>query len=205
VESVVVFGSYLSGAKRLNDLDIAVELRAKWHDNASFQNYRNASLDRARARRRRFRNLMEEVCWPQLEVVSILKNRSRTISFCEWNSLLLMEGLCYCVVFGDRRISGKLKWPTLRAKLYRPGPDTVEQVAAKGRSSGESHEQKREGMNSTKKTARIAGLLYLVNGVTGFFSIIYVPIRLIVSGNAAATATTFSLPRGFSASASSQN
>ena len=43
-------------------------------------------------------------------------------------------------------------------------------------------------MNSTKKTARIAGLLYLVNGVTGFFSIIYVPSRLIVSGNAAATA-----------------
>ncbi|MGC1297564.1 MAG: nucleotidyltransferase domain-containing protein [Alloacidobacterium sp.] len=50
VESVVVFGSYLSDAKRLNDLDIAVELRAKWHDDASFQNYRNASLDRARAR-----------------------------------------------------------------------------------------------------------------------------------------------------------
>jgi hypothetical protein len=42
-------------------------------------------------------------------------------------------------------------------------------------------------MNSTKKTARIAGLLYLVNGVTGFFGIIYVPSRLIVSGNAAAT------------------
>ena len=43
-------------------------------------------------------------------------------------------------------------------------------------------------MSSTKKTARIVGLLYLVNGVTGFFSIIYVPSRLIVSGNAAATA-----------------
>ena len=43
-------------------------------------------------------------------------------------------------------------------------------------------------MNSTKKTARIAGLLYLVNGVTGFFSIIYVPGKLIVSENAAATA-----------------
>lgn len=43
-------------------------------------------------------------------------------------------------------------------------------------------------MNSTKKTARIAGMLYLVNAATGFFSIIYVPGRLIVSGNAAATA-----------------
>src|SRR5438477_247078 len=43
-------------------------------------------------------------------------------------------------------------------------------------------------MNSTKHTARIAGVLYLVNGVTGFFGIIYVPGRLVVSGNAAATA-----------------
>jgi hypothetical protein len=44
---------------------------------------------------------------------------------------------------------------------------------------------KGDKMNSTKKTARIAGLLYLANGMTGFFGIIYVPIRLIVSGNAA--------------------
>src|SRR5215467_6723771 len=44
-------------------------------------------------------------------------------------------------------------------------------------------------MHSTKKTARIAGLLYLVNGITGFFGIIYVPTKLIVSGNAAATAS----------------
>jgi len=43
-------------------------------------------------------------------------------------------------------------------------------------------------MNSTKKTARLAGLLYLVNAATGFFGIIYVPGRLILSGNATATA-----------------
>jgi Domain of unknown function (DUF4386) len=43
-------------------------------------------------------------------------------------------------------------------------------------------------MNSTKRMARIAGVLYLVNGVTGFFSIIYVPRRVMVPGNAAATA-----------------
>jgi Domain of unknown function (DUF4386) len=43
-------------------------------------------------------------------------------------------------------------------------------------------------MNSTKKTARIAGLLYLVNGLTGFFGIVYVPSRLVVTGNTAATA-----------------
>jgi len=30
-------------------------------------------------------------------------------------------------------------------------------------------------MNSTKRTARIARVLYLVNAVTGFFGIIHVP------------------------------
>jgi hypothetical protein len=44
-------------------------------------------------------------------------------------------------------------------------------------------------MNSTKKTARLAGLLYLVNAATGFFGIVYVPGKLIVSGNTAATAS----------------
>ena len=60
-------------------------------------------------------------------------------------------------------------------------------------------------MNSTKQTARIAGVLYLVNGVTGFFSIIYVPSRLMVSGNAAATAQNILTSERFSASASSPN
>src|ERR1700686_4650179 len=43
-------------------------------------------------------------------------------------------------------------------------------------------------MHPTNKTARVAGALYVLNGVTGFFSFQYVPGKLIVSGNAAATA-----------------
>lgn len=43
-------------------------------------------------------------------------------------------------------------------------------------------------MLPTNNTARVAGALYLLNGVTGFFSIMYVPRTLIVSGNASATA-----------------
>jgi hypothetical protein len=44
-------------------------------------------------------------------------------------------------------------------------------------------------MNSTKRTSRIAGVLYLVNAVTGFFGIVYVPSKLIVAGDASATAS----------------
>ncbi len=43
-------------------------------------------------------------------------------------------------------------------------------------------------MNSTKKKARIAGLLYLLLALTGVFNLIYVPSALIVFGDATATA-----------------
>src|SRR5438445_10454956 len=44
-------------------------------------------------------------------------------------------------------------------------------------------------MHSTDKAARIAGAVYLSMVVTGPFSLIYAPTRLIVRGNGAATAT----------------
>lgn len=44
-----------------------------------------------------------------------------------------------------------------------------------------------ESMGTNKKTARIAGLLYLIVVVTGYFSIIYVPSQITVQGDASAT------------------
>jgi hypothetical protein len=43
-------------------------------------------------------------------------------------------------------------------------------------------------MNSTKRNARVAGLIYLSLALTAPFSLIYIPRTLIVRGNAAATA-----------------
>jgi uncharacterized protein DUF4386 len=43
-------------------------------------------------------------------------------------------------------------------------------------------------MNSTKRQARVAGLLYLLAGIPAPFALIYIPRTLIVSGNATATA-----------------
>jgi hypothetical protein len=42
-------------------------------------------------------------------------------------------------------------------------------------------------MNSTKRQARLAGILYLLASIIGFFGLIYVP-QLIVPGDATATA-----------------
>jgi hypothetical protein len=44
------------------------------------------------------------------------------------------------------------------------------------------------GMNPTVKAARVAGAIYLLEVLSGPFSLIYIPSVLIVSGNAAATA-----------------
>src|SRR6202521_5440740 len=43
-------------------------------------------------------------------------------------------------------------------------------------------------MSSTKNPGRFAGLLYLLMSIPGAFALIYVPSKLIVHGNAAATA-----------------
>lgn len=47
-------------------------------------------------------------------------------------------------------------------------------------------------MNSPQKTARLAGVLYLIITVAAIFAHIYIPGELIVSGNAAATAQNIS-------------
>src|SRR5580765_1918605 len=44
-------------------------------------------------------------------------------------------------------------------------------------------------MRSTKNPGRFAGLLYVLTSIVGFFAMGYVPNKLIVHGNAAATAT----------------
>ena len=43
-------------------------------------------------------------------------------------------------------------------------------------------------MNETNKTARLAGVLYLLLTLTGLFNLIYTPTKLIVRGNASETA-----------------
>lgn len=43
-------------------------------------------------------------------------------------------------------------------------------------------------IDSLKKTARLAGFLYLIMGLTAFYGIMYVPKQIIVQGDAAATA-----------------
>ena len=58
-------------------------------------------MERARSSGRRFRKV-DEVSWPATEVLLLLKNRSRIVSLCEWDSLKNMPELRYCVLVGDK-------------------------------------------------------------------------------------------------------
>src|SRR5579862_8083868 len=101
VESVVLFGSYLSDCAHVNDLDLAIELKSKASDERTSEQLWKERL--AAARGRRFANLTEEIGWPETEILMFLKNRSRTISLCHWQSLFDMPDLRYCVLVGDEQ------------------------------------------------------------------------------------------------------
>src|SRR5713226_7283837 len=51
---------------------------------------------------------------------------------------------------------------------------------------------RKDNMSSTKNPGRYAGLLYVLTSVVGFFAMGYVPSKIIVHGNAAATASNIS-------------
>jgi hypothetical protein len=51
-----------------------------------------------------------------------------------------------------------------------------------------SAKRRSEGMNSTKRAARVAGLLYLLVSIPFPFCVFYIPSRLVVNGDATATA-----------------
>ena len=44
-------------------------------------------------------------------------------------------------------------------------------------------------MNTLKQTARKAGILYLIMGITGAYGLMYVPAQLVIEGDLTTTAT----------------
>ncbi len=73
-QKVRVFGSYVTGAPDLGDIDLFLELGPKDPENRD-------ALDRARseeaqAEGRRFRHFIEFLCWPETEVERFLRNGS---------------------------------------------------------------------------------------------------------------------------------
>ncbi len=84
VKKVLVFGSYLTDAIRINDIDVAVELT--WKENHPLVlNKDKAQLalnlsNIAEKKGKKFNSFIDQLDWPEHEVRLFLKSRSRTLS-----------------------------------------------------------------------------------------------------------------------------
>ena len=95
VAMLVAFGSFVAGAERPNDVDVACRLKPQWQGAAQ---YEAEDLIRA-AHGRRFRNTWECVAWPKLEVLRFLKSQSRGLSIQELDDWILKQenhSIVYC-------------------------------------------------------------------------------------------------------------
>jgi predicted nucleotidyltransferase len=84
VKKVLVFGSYLTDAIRINDIDVAVELT--WKENHPMvlnEDKAQLALDlsiMAEDKGKKFSSFIDRLEWPEHEVRLFLKSRSRTLS-----------------------------------------------------------------------------------------------------------------------------
>jgi predicted nucleotidyltransferase len=93
---LVVFGSFLRGVDRPNDVDIACELIPRW----TGQKQQEHEQARREAREGRFRNMSEWASWPKLEVFRFLRSRARGLSIQELQDWIL-KTTDHQVIFRD--------------------------------------------------------------------------------------------------------
>lgn len=99
VQRLVIFGSFMRGANRPNDVDIGCTLVPRFRGEQQ-----RVIEDQRRAEKGNFANTSEWAVWPKLEVVKILKSRSRGLSVQEISDSTL-GSMDHRVIFVDGRQS----------------------------------------------------------------------------------------------------
>jgi len=80
VRSAVLFGSMLSCADRLGDVDVAIDLQRRILDPAKFRQQCDRRRQLAEEQGRAFSTAIDWATWPEREVILQLKARSRSLS-----------------------------------------------------------------------------------------------------------------------------
>jgi len=101
VKDVILFGSMLSEAERLGDVDVAIKLKPKVIETKALEAWSTARRDAAEAAGRYFHTLFEWGLWPRHEVHLQLKAGSRSLSLHELEEIQNIPDLCYRVLLGD--------------------------------------------------------------------------------------------------------
>jgi len=85
VAKVVLFGSYLTGNNSVSDIDLFVWINRKPQFEAEFTSIREQRTKEMHSQGRHFKDYVEELAWPELDVRKYLKNGSRVISIQPFN------------------------------------------------------------------------------------------------------------------------
>jgi len=101
VRSAVLFGSMLSCADRLGDVDVAIDLQRRILDPAKFRQQCDRRRQLAEEQGRAFSTAIDWATWPEREVILQLKARSRSLSLHRFDQLMEMENLHYRILVGD--------------------------------------------------------------------------------------------------------
>ena len=101
IESVVLFGSVLGDNETLGDVDLAIELLPREHDDEKSEAKCQVRRRLAEENGRRFGSVFEWAIWPTMEIFLFLKSRSRSLSLHQLSELKGMDGVRYCVLRGD--------------------------------------------------------------------------------------------------------
>jgi hypothetical protein len=105
ISAVVLFGSALGASVDLGDVDLAIQLTPRVPDFNQMQTLCRARIQLALDAGRVFRNITEEVCWPRNEIRMFLRDRKRSISIADLQSLQELANrnlLRYRVLLGSK-------------------------------------------------------------------------------------------------------
>jgi len=113
ITSVVLYGSYVRGAERPADVDLAIEVKRKIDD---FKKFHEACWKHLHDSGRAYLRIGYELDFPREEVFAFLKQRKRTLSLHTLHDFIGMkkhENFSYEVLFGDKNtIAQKLEEAT---------------------------------------------------------------------------------------------
>ena len=79
VKRIALFGSMLTEAELVHDVDLAVALEPKFEDD-EFEEAKGVRVDVALRAGKRFRSRLEAIVWPHVEVIEYLRGGSRHVS-----------------------------------------------------------------------------------------------------------------------------
>lgn len=87
VGRVALFGSFLSDAAEVNDIDLAIELEGRQSDTQAVRDHMLQRADLARANGRVFRSVVQQLLWSRHEIHLLLRAKSRVFSLHEIDEL----------------------------------------------------------------------------------------------------------------------